>query len=154
MGYCTLAIQYLDIINTTGLASALIARKDKFEEAANAAYFASITLGLVSFGISWFSAPFVANFFHEPAVTNLFRALSVSLPISSLGLVSSAYLSRHLQFRKKVMGDLGRTLLKGLASIILALAGWGPWSSRIWIGGWRNRRSDLYVAFGGVETGS
>jgi len=128
VAYCTLAIQYLDIINTAGLDSALIARKDKLEQAANAVFITSILLGLASFVISWFSAPFVADFFRQEEVTDLFRVLSLTLPISSIGLVPGALLRRNLDFRKRVTSDVGRTLTKGLTSIILALLGWGPWS--------------------------
>lgn len=128
VAYCTLAIQYLDILNTAGLDSALIARKDKLEKAANAVFIISILLGLSSFLIAWFSAPSVANFFHEPQVKDLFRVLSLSLPISSLSLVPGALLRRNLDFRSRVISDIGRTLGKGLTSVILALAGWGPWS--------------------------
>lgn len=128
VGYCTIAIQYLDIINTAGLGSALIARKDKFEQASNAVFITSILLGLSSLSVSWFAAPYVADFFHQEEVTGLFRVLSFTLPISNFGLVPGAFLSRNLEFRKRVIGDIGRTLAKGLVSIILALTGWGPWS--------------------------
>jgi O-antigen/teichoic acid export membrane protein len=128
VAYCTIVIQYLDIINTAGLGQALVARRDKFEPAANAAFVASIFLGLVSFVIAWFSAPFVAGFFRQEGVTDLFRVLCLSLPIGNLGLVPGAVLSRKLEFRKRVISEFGRTLVKGLISVILAFTGWGPWS--------------------------
>lgn len=128
VAYCTVVIQYLDIINTAGLGHTLIARKDKFEQAANAAFVASIVLGLASFVIAWFSAPLVANFFREEGVTDLFRVLCLSLPIGNLGLVPGAILGRNLEFRKRLINDFGRILAKGLTSVVLALAGWGPWS--------------------------
>ena len=43
VGYCTIAIQYLDILTTTGISSALIARTDKLEEATNAAFAGNLT---------------------------------------------------------------------------------------------------------------
>jgi len=128
VAYCTIMIHYLDIINAAGLGHALIARKEKFEQAANAAFIASIFLGLASVVISWFSAPFVAGFFREEGVTDLFRVLSLSLLIGNLGLVPGAVLSRNLEFRKRVILIFGRTLVKGLIAVILAFAGWGPWS--------------------------
>jgi len=128
VAYCTLVIQYLDIINTAGLGNALVARKDKVEQAANAAFFASILLGLASYAVSWFSAPLVADFFREEGITDLFRVLCLSLPIGNLGLVPSAILDRKLEFRKRVINDFGRILTKGLTSVVLAFAGWGPWA--------------------------
>lgn len=128
VGYCTIAIQYLDILNTAGINSALIARKDKVEEAANASFTSSIALGIFSFGIAWVTAPAIALFFKSPEVTDLFRLLALSLPINGLGQVPDALLQRGLQFKKKLIPDFVRNLVKGLVSIILAIAGYGPWS--------------------------
>ena len=128
VAYCTIAIQYLDILNTAGINSALIARKDKVQEAANSAFVANIILGVVSYGAAWAAAPSIASFFHAPEVTVLIRALAVVLPIAGIGLVPSAMVMRGLKFKEKMIADLSRNLLKGLISVILALTGYGVWS--------------------------
>ncbi len=128
VAYCTIAIQYLDIINTSGMDSALIARKDKIEESANSAFVANIVLGIVSFGAAWIAAPGIAVFFKTDEITPLFRLLAVVLPISSLGLVPYTMLLRGLRFQTKLIPDVFSSLSKGLISITLALLGFGPWS--------------------------
>jgi O-antigen/teichoic acid export membrane protein len=128
VGYCTIAIQYLDIMNTAGINNALIARKDKFEEAANAAFIINIIMGCVSFGLSWLIAPMIAGFFKEEQVTNLFRLIALVLPISGLGLVPITLIQRSLRFRARLVPDISRNIAKGITSIALALLGWGPWS--------------------------
>lgn len=128
VAYCTIAIQYLDILNTAGINSALIARKDKLEEAANSALIANLALGIISFGITWFAAPAIAAFFKADEVTQLVRLLAFVLPISGLGEVPRALIMRSLRFKTKLIPDLAGNLTKGLVSIILALLGYGPWS--------------------------
>lgn len=128
VAYCTLAIQYLDVINTAGIDSALIARKDKIEEAANSAFVANVILGIVSFGLAWVAAPGIASFFKTPEITPLFRLLAIVLPISGLGLVPYTMILRGLRFRTKLIPDLAGSLSKGITSITLALLGYGPWS--------------------------
>jgi O-antigen/teichoic acid export membrane protein len=128
VAYCTIAIQYLDILNTAGINSALIARKDKLEEAANSAFIANIALGIVSFAITWFAAPQIAAFFKADEVTELIRLLAFVLPINGLGEVPRAMIMRSLRFKTKLIPDLARNLTKGLVSVILALLGYGPWS--------------------------
>lgn len=125
---CTTAIQYLDILNTSGIDDALIARRDKVEEASNAAFVANVMLGIFTFTLAWFSAPFVASYFKSPGVVDLFRLLAISLPISGLRLVPDALLQRELQFRKKMIPDISRNISKGVVSMILAYLGYGPWS--------------------------
>ena len=128
VAYCTIAIQYVDILNSAGIDSALISRRDKIEEAANSAFIANIILGIVSFGTVWVAAPGVAAFFKEPQVTGLLRLLALALPISGLGLVPSAMILRGLKFRTKLIPDVARSFSKGLVSIVLALSGYGAWS--------------------------
>ena len=128
VGYCTIAIQYLDILNTAGIDSALIARKEKLEEAANAAFVVNIIMGLASFGIAWLLAPQVARFFKAEEVSGLFRVLALVLPLSGLGRVPDTLLQRSLRFRTRMIPNVARNITKGLASVTLALMGWGPWS--------------------------
>jgi O-antigen/teichoic acid export membrane protein len=128
VGYCLVAIQYLDILNSAGINTALIARRENAEEAANAAFVANILLGVICYGLTWVLAPSVAVFFKSPEIVPLFRVLGMSLPLSGLGLVPSTLLQRTLKFRKILITELGRNFSKGAISIILAVMGFGVWS--------------------------
>jgi O-antigen/teichoic acid export membrane protein len=128
MGYCLIAIQYLDILNTFGMDTALISRRDKLEPAANAAFMVSIGMSVLLFGLAWFSAPVIAAFFDEARVIELFRLLAFVLPISALAMVPRAMIKRNLRFKAKLIPDIGHNLAKGLASILLAWSGFGVWS--------------------------
>lgn len=128
VGYCTIAIQYLDVVNNFGMNTALISRRDKVKEASNAAFFISIIVGCLLFGIAWVTAPSVAVFFKEPAVTDLFRVLALTLPLGALGMVPSAMIQRGLRFKDKLIPDLISVLAKGITAIVLAVLGFGVWS--------------------------
>lgn len=128
MGYCLIAMQYLDILNGFGVGHALIARREKIEEAANAAIIIGLGSGLVLFALAWFSAPLLAAFFADDRITNLFRALAIVIPISAVGAVPSALIQRGLRFRAKFVPDIGRSIAKGGISIVLAWQGFGVWS--------------------------
>ncbi len=128
MSYCLIAIQYLDILNMGGFDSALISRKDDIDEAANAAFFSSLVMGLIWFAIAWFGSPLVADFFRAGEITWTLRILALCLPIAGLGLVPDAIMQRGLRFRTRLIPDLGRNLAKGLVSIVMAVTGFGVWS--------------------------
>jgi len=128
IGYCLIAIQYLDILNSAGIDSSLIARRENLEEAANAAFVANILLGAISFGLTWIIAPSIAAFFKTAEIVPVLRVLGLSLPISGLGLVPDALLHRQLRFRTILIPDMSRNFMKGLVSISLALFGMGVWS--------------------------
>ena len=128
VGYCLVAIQYLDILNSAGIDSALIARRENLEEAANAAFAANILLGVISFGLTWVVAPSVAGFFKSEEIVPLLRLLGLSLPLSGLGMVPEALLHRRLRFRTKLLPSMSGSFTKGLVSIVLAWLGFGVWS--------------------------
>lgn len=128
MGYCLIAIQYLDILNGFGVGHAIIARRDKIEEAANAAIVIGLVTGIVLFGMAWGGAPLLAAFFEDDRITDLFRALAIVIPLSAIGAVPSALIQRGLRFKAKFVPDIGRSIAKGAVSVVLAWQGFGVWS--------------------------
>lgn len=128
VGYCLIALQYLSLLNLFGMDVALISRRDKLQEAANAALMVNIATGAVLLAAGWAGAPLIADFFDAPQVVPLFRALAVSLPLSALGAVPDALLQRELRFRARLVPEFGRSFVKGGVSVLLAWRGFGPWS--------------------------
>jgi PST family polysaccharide transporter len=128
IGYCLIVIQYVDILNSAGIATALIARRDKVQEAANAAFLANILFGLGCFALTWVIAPLVAQFFKTPEVVPLFRALGLTLPLTGLGIVPDTMLRREMKFQTVLISDISRNFMKGAVAIVMALLGYGAWS--------------------------
>jgi PST family polysaccharide transporter len=128
VGFCLIAIQYLDVLNGLGVESALIARRDKVEQAANAAFALSIGSSLVLYILAWFAAPGIARFFDADDVTGLFRVLALGLLLNAAGSVPSAMIQRELRFKAKLVPDITSSILKGGTSIGFAVFGFGAWS--------------------------
>jgi O-antigen/teichoic acid export membrane protein/glycosyltransferase involved in cell wall biosynthesis len=128
IGYCLVVIQYVDILNSAGIATALIARREKVEDAANAAFVANILFGIGCFLLAWIIAPFVAAFFKAPEIVPLFRAISLSLPFTGLGVVPDTMLKREMRFNTVIIADISRNFMKGAVSVVLALLHFGVWS--------------------------
>ena len=114
VGYCLITIQYLDILNSAGINNSLIARREKLQEAANAAFVANIVLGVISFGLTWIIAPYAAVFFKTDELIPVLRLMGLSLPLSGLGMVPDTLLQRHLRFRTRMFPEVSKNLIKGL----------------------------------------
>jgi len=128
VGFATLAIAYLAVLKDLGLGGALIQRQDNTEEAAQTVYSLNLILGALLTAGTILVAPLVANFFDEPLVTPILRVLSVTFLIESLGAVHLVLLARNLDFRRKLVPDMGRALVKGAVAITAAVLGFGVWS--------------------------
>ena len=128
VAFATIAIDYLAILKDLGLGAALIQRRQNIDEAANTVFTMNLLLGAGLTLITFVMAPLVAAFFQEPLVTPMLRWLGFSFVLTALGSVHIVRLQRELEFRRKLVPDLGRSIVKGVVSIGLALTGFGVWA--------------------------
>jgi O-antigen/teichoic acid export membrane protein len=134
VGMALLVITAFDILRDFGIGAALIQRQREVQAAANLAFLLTGSIGVILFVVNWLLAPFTAQFFqtNDPQQTELLvgliRVLGLSLLFVSLGSVQDSLLQKELNYRRRMLPEVGRTLSKGLLSVTLALAGWGVWS--------------------------
>jgi O-antigen/teichoic acid export membrane protein len=128
VGYCLIVIYFLDTFNTFGVGTALISRRDRLEEASNAAFWISLASSSVLCVVAWFTAPLIAGFFNEPLVTDLIRTLMIAQLVAAIGAVPNALSQRHLKFKVRLIPELGRAVVKGGVSVLMAYLGYGVWS--------------------------
>ncbi|NQV05521.1 lipopolysaccharide biosynthesis protein [bacterium] len=128
VGFATIAIAYLAVFKDLGLGGALIQRKDDVEDAADTVYLLNLAAGALLTLITILVAPAVAAFFDEPLVVPLLRVLSFTFVLESLGAVHLVLLRKNLDFRRKLIPDVGRSLIKGAVSITAAATGFGVWA--------------------------
>lgn len=112
-----------------GLSTALIPRRERFDEAADTAFTLSlvVALGLVacSIGVGWLASQAYA----EPRLGLPVLVLSISLVFQAIAMVPRVVANRALQFGRAAIPDnvgksIGATLTLGLA--IVGFAYWSP----------------------------
>ncbi|MGH9481319.1 MAG: oligosaccharide flippase family protein, partial [Terriglobales bacterium] len=121
-------VTVLEILGTLGLTSALIFEERDVQPAADVCFWVTLATSLLETALAWVLAPRLAAFFHEPVLRPMLRGLSACLVLMALGNTHDALLRRRLAFRTKLLPDLGQAAAKSLASLALALAGFGAWS--------------------------
>jgi PST family polysaccharide transporter len=122
------AISYLSVLKDLGLGVALIQRKGDVREAANTVFTINLCIGFVLSVLVIPLAPFVADYFRDPQVVPVLRWMGVSFVINALGSVHTNWLVRDLDYRRKLVPELGGALIKGAISIGMAYMGYGVWS--------------------------
>lgn len=122
------AINYLSVLKDLGLGVALVQRKGDVKEAANTVFTINIIIGLILSAIIIPLAPFIAIYFRDPHITSVLRWMGISFIINALGSVHTNWLVRDLDYRRKLIPDLGSPLIKGVVSIGMAYLGYGVWS--------------------------
>lgn len=134
VGMALAVITVLDILRDFGIGSAVIYYQREGQAGANLAFFLSGGIGLALFAANWLLAPLSAQFFKTAGpgdtqtVVALLQALGLSLLFASVGSTQDALLQKDIDYRRRMIPQVGRTLIKGALSVALALAGWGVWS--------------------------
>ena len=129
-----LVITAFDILRDFGIGSAVIQRQRDGDAAANLAFALSSCMGVTLFTLNWLLAPVTTRFFQANSPQQgelliwLVRVLGLSLLFVSLGSTQDVLLQKGLQYRKRMVPEVGRTFTKGLLSVVLALTGAGAWS--------------------------
>ncbi len=124
----TLAIDYLSLIGDLGLGAALVQLRGNIDEASDTVFSINLLAGLGLSLLTFLLAPLAATFFREPELIPVLRWLGLSFTLSALGAVHNIRLQRELNFRQKLVPDIGNSLFKGIISISMALTGFGVWS--------------------------
>jgi O-antigen/teichoic acid export membrane protein len=116
------------LFSESGMASALIRRRDRLEEAANTAFLSLLISGLLLTAAALAIAPLVGLFFGSGRIGLLSAALSVALLLQALSVVPDALLQRRFSFLRRVAIDPLSALAFATAAIVAAVDGAGAWA--------------------------
>jgi len=127
VGYAVTFISFLDVFRDLGIGTALIYHHEELK-GKSTAFWLGMTVGVTIFMVIFFAAPLLGKFFNDDRVVNVIRVLAFNYPLFALGGTHEALLVKDLAFNRKFLPDFARAMVKGLISIGLAVAGFGPWS--------------------------
>jgi PST family polysaccharide transporter len=122
------AVSFSQVFWDSGLARALIQRSDDEAISADAVLWLNLALSVVLMFALFMTAPAIAAFFGDARISTVLRVLSLQLPVASACAVMTALMYKRLEFRRLFWVRLVTTGGPGLASIPLALGGWGYWA--------------------------
>lgn len=126
VGYALTIIGFLDSVKDLGINASLIYHKE--DRVVNTAFWLNILTGTTIFIVIWLLSPAIGVFFNDERAVNVTRVLALSFPLASLGATHEALLIRDLAFSRKFIPEFLKAISKGVVSISLAYAGFGPWS--------------------------
>ena len=127
IGYAVTFISFLDVVRDLGVGSALIYYREE-TDAKSTAFWLSLSIGVIIFVLVWFVSPPIGVFFNDVRLIWVIRLLALNYPLWALGGMHETLLVKELAFHRKFSSDMAQAMIKGVASIGLAAAGFGPWS--------------------------
>lgn len=124
----TVFINILQVFVDSGLASALIQKKDADKLDFSTVFFANVSFCVILYIFIYLMAPLIGMFYHDMSLVAIIRVLSITLLISGVKNVQQAYVSRNLLFRKFFFSTLGGTIMAAIVGITMAVKGYGIWA--------------------------
>lgn len=128
IGLITVFIAIANIFITNGLPQALVQRKEISNLDFSTVFYYNIVFSVVIYGILFFSAPFIAQFYNESRLTSIIRVLSLTIIVGGINSVQLAYVQKTMQFRKSFLSSLGGIFIAATVACIMAYLGYGVWA--------------------------
>lgn len=116
------------IFRDFGASSYLIQAKQIDTELLRAASGLMISLALLIAGILVVGAPYIADFYREPVLTEILWVLALNFAVTPLGAVTLAVVRRDMRFKEMAILGISTTVISIAVTIVLAYLGYGPMS--------------------------
>lgn len=121
-------INIASVFVQSGLNMALIQKKDADNLDFSSVFWASLGIAFTVYAILFFSAPYIASFYEQPALITVVRVLALTLFIDVFNSIQNAYISRNMMFKKLFFRSIGAIIPAGIIGLTLALCDFGVWA--------------------------
>ena len=112
----------------SGFSGALIRKKEASDRDLSTVFYTNLLLSVIIYLTLFFSAPAISDFLNNGQLTLILRILALSVVIMSFTQVQKVNFIRKIDFRTQAMISLAASVVSGVVSIWMALAGCGVWS--------------------------
>lgn len=128
IGMLVIFMMIAETFLNSGFGKALIQKKDVTHIDECSIFYFNILVGFLVAGLLCVAAPWIADFYNQPLLTPLTRALSLNLIINAFGLVQITLLTKHIDFKTQLKVSVIATVLSGTIGVTMAFNGFGVWS--------------------------
>lgn len=128
VGMLTIFIAISQSLIDSGFSQALIRKQNRTITDDSTAFYFNIAAGIILYLILFFCAPLIAEFYNQPILTPLTRAIGLGLIFNSLAVVQRAMLTVKLDFKTQAKASLTGAMISGIVGIVMAYKGFGVWS--------------------------
>ena len=112
----------------SGFGNALIRKPDRNEADKATVFFFNIFMAAACYGVIFLAAPFIAQFYGMPQLTDILRVLAINLIIQAFGSIQHLNLTIDLNFKTLAKVSFIGAIVGGAAGLLCAYNGLGVWS--------------------------
>jgi len=124
----TIFMAISNVFVNSGFNSALIRKTDRNETDFATTFYFSLAVSIVCYVLLFFCAPYIAQFYQQPELTQLTKAIGLTIIINTFATIQRVKLTVNLDFKTQTKCNLIALTVSGTLALILAYLGYGVWT--------------------------
>ena len=116
----TVITSILQVFVDSGMANALIQKKDTDDLDYSSVFYFNVAFCLVLYIGLFFASPLISRIYGSPDLVPVIRVLGLTIVVSGVKNVQQAYVAKTMQFRRFFFSTLGGTLFSAVVGITIA----------------------------------
>ena len=119
---------FAGMVMSGGMGQSLIRSKTASEPEFHAVFTMQLALSAAIYIVFFFTAPYIADYFHNPLYVDLLRVSALVFFLRPFALMRNAWLNREMDFKKRSIAGVLTGFATGIAGVWMAWSGLGVWS--------------------------
>ena len=111
-----------------GLGEALVQKKEVDDDHYRVVFTLQLLIGIAFYALFFFTAPLLSDFFNDSIYGALIQVSAITFILAPLSNMHRTRLRRDMRFKAMAGVGIMSMVIAGVASVSLALNGFGPWS--------------------------
>ncbi len=128
LGISLLSIEILNVFTKTGFRQSIIQKKEEVKNHLDSAWTVLVLRSWGMYAALFLASPFIATFFNEPRVVDILRVFGLILVFRGMKNIGVVYFRKELQFQKKFVLDLSKSLPSFIITVSLAFLLQNVWA--------------------------
>ncbi|WP_316748963.1 lipopolysaccharide biosynthesis protein [Pedobacter gandavensis] len=112
----------------SGLTSSLIRSSEVSQNDYSTVFYFNLLGSVLLYLILYFSAPWIALFYHQPVLSSIVRVYGLTLILNAFFVVQSTRLIKDMKFKIQTNIQIPSAIIAGILGVVLAKMGYGVWS--------------------------
>lgn len=128
IGMIAVVVAVGNVLLDGGLTKSLIREPDCDQVDYSTVFFFHLFTSIIVYMGVYFLAPFIAEFYGQPILTEITRVYSLTIIITSFSVVQFARLTKVMDFKTQALIAIPAAIIGGITGISMAYNGFGVWS--------------------------
>ena len=126
----TIFITIANVFVSDGIGTSLVQKKNADSLDYTTLLIFNVGLSTLLYLLVFFTAPIIADFYGEgyEIIVPVLRVLGIKIILTGVNSIQTAYISKHLLFKKYFWSTLAGTITSAIVGITMAYTGFGVWA--------------------------